>query len=201
MHSILIKVETCIKKSISTVSCSLILNCPPPLVSCFEQEPTDILIIHTPKNPTNLTLPWVFTLSVLFKHVLMFVWSSFKEFCNYVSSSTITFSLFCFVFSSCVNTGCWLEVSTRHTISAVVRCCLSAYCFLLFFFPSAQSFKLSAANHYVKQAGNLKNQDWIYKHPNVKLILQYANALSCADFCRRVAAVVRLYLAVLILIS
>lgn len=93
MHSILIKVETCIKKSISTVSCSLILNCPPPLVSCFEQEPTDILIIHTPNNPTNLTLPWVFTLSVLFKHVLMFVWSSFKEFCNYVLSSTITFSL------------------------------------------------------------------------------------------------------------
>lgn len=144
MHSILIKVETCIKKNISTVSCSLILNCPPPLVSCFEQEPTDILIIHTPNNPTNLTLPWVFTLSVLFKHVLMFVWSSFKEFCNYVSSSTITFSLLwqkeivffvLFVFSSCVNTGCWLEVSTRHTISAVVRCCLSAYCFLLFFSP------------------------------------------------------------------
>lgn len=102
-------------------------------------------MIHTPNNLTNLTLPWVFTLSVLFKHVLMFVWSSFKEFCNYVSSSIITFSLlwqkenvwfFClFVFSSCVNTGCWLEVSIRHTISAVVRCCLSAYCFLLFFFP------------------------------------------------------------------
>lgn len=210
MHSILIKVETCIKKKISTVSRSLILNCPPPLVSCFEQEPTDILIIHTPNNPTNLTLPWVFTLSVLFKHVLMFVWSSFKEFCNYVSSSTITFSLLwqkeivCFLFCFFQLCEHWMLIGSQHQTHHQCRCPLLSkrlLFFIVFFSPSAQSFKLSAANHYVKQAGNLKNQDWIYKHPNVKLILQYANALSCADFCRRVADVVRLYLAVLILIS
>lgn len=143
MHSILIKVETCIKKSISTVSCSLILNCPPPLVSCFEQEPTDILIIHTPNNPTNLTLPWVFTLSVLFKHVLMFVWSSFKEFCNYVSSSTITFSLLwqkvivCFLFCFFQLCEHWMLIGSQHQTHHQCRCPLLSKRLLFFivFFP------------------------------------------------------------------
>lgn len=141
MHSILIKVETCIKKSISTVSCSLILNCPPPLVSCFEQEPTDILIIHTPNNPTNLTLPWVFTLSVLFKHVLMFVWSSFKEFCNYVSSSTITFSLLwqkeivCFLFCFFQLCEHWMLIGSQHQTHHQCRCPLLSKRLLVFFPP------------------------------------------------------------------
>lgn len=208
MHSILIKVETCIKKIYLQLAVHWYWIVLLPL-SCFEQEPADILIIHTPNNPTNLTLPWVFTLSVLFKHVLMFVWSSFKEFCNYVSSSIITFSLLwqkenvCFLFCFFQLCEHWMLIGSQHQTHHQCRCPLLSkrLLFFVFFPPSAQSFKLSAANHYVKQAGNLKNQDWIYKHPNVKLILQYANALSCADFCRRVAAMVRLYLAVLILIS
>lgn len=127
-------------KNISTVSCSLILNCPPPLVSCFEQKPTDILIIHTPNNPTNLTLPWVFTLSVLLKHVLMFVWSSFKEFCNYVSSSIITFSLLwqkenvCFLFCFFQLCEHWMLIGSQHQTHHQCRCPLSSKRLLFFVF-------------------------------------------------------------------
>lgn len=49
-----------------------------------------------------------------------------------------------------------------------------------FFSPAAKSFKLSAANHYIKQACNWKNQDWVYRLQNVRLILQYVNT-CCTD--------------------
>lgn len=112
-------------------------------MSCFEQEPTDILIIHTPNNPTNLTLPWVFTLSVLFKHVLMFVWSSFKEFCNYVSSSIITFSLLwqkenvCFLFCFFQLCEHWMLIGSQHQTHHQCRCPLLSKRLLFFivFFP------------------------------------------------------------------
>lgn len=67
----------------------------------------------------------------------------------------------------------WLVLLSPEFLDAVID-----------FFPSAKSLKLSAANHYIKWAGNLKNQDWIYK-PKMSgcIILQYASTTSpcCTD--------------------